>query len=94
MTVAFFNLLTSSIFSLAAGLVVVSFFVWFFKINTGPWKLFLLYLPFVKIIYDCLRGIPAQSVLYTQVDLFALPPNSQTFFVGGGFSSYWCPDYR
>jgi hypothetical protein len=87
----FFNLLTNSIFSLAAGLLVTWFFIWLFRVETGRWKLLLLSFPFLKLVYDCLRGIPAQSVLFSHVDPFALPPNSQILTVGVGFDFFWGP---
>ncbi|MCB9027383.1 MAG: M56 family metallopeptidase [Bdellovibrionaceae bacterium] len=90
MTAIFFNLLTNSIFSLFCGLVVVGFFIWLFRVPTGPWRLFLLSLPFVKIIYDCVRGIPANSVLLADLDPFSLPPKHQLLQVGAGFSE-WGP---
>jgi beta-lactamase regulating signal transducer with metallopeptidase domain len=89
-TLAFFNLLVNSIFSLAAGLLVVLFFLWLFRVETGPWKLFLLSLPFLKIVYDFSRGVPENSILWTGIDPFTLPPKHHTLQIGGGFS-YWGP---
>ena len=90
MTAVFFNLLTNSIFSLFCGLLVVSFFIWLFRVQTGPWRLFLLSLPFVKIVYDCLRGLPTDSVLLAGLDPFSLPPKHQLLQIGAGFSE-WGP---
>ncbi len=42
MTFIFFNLLVNSILSLAIGLMLVYFFIWFFRVETGRWKVFLL----------------------------------------------------
>lgn len=89
MTAIFFNLLANSALSLAAGILVISLAIWFFRIETGPWKLFLLSLPFVKIVYDCLQGIPANSILLTGIDPFLLPPKHQAISIGGGLSSWW-----
>lgn len=79
MTNIFFNLLINSIFSMFTGLLIVGFFIWFFRIENGPWKLFLLSLPFVKIIFDCLRGLPSDSVLLSGIDPFSLPPSINFF---------------
>ncbi len=90
MTAVFFNLLTNSIFSLFCGLLVVSFFLWLFRVQTGPWRLFLLSLPFFKIVYDTLRGVPADSVLLSGIDPFMLPPGQQSLEIGAG-ASQWGP---
>lgn len=86
----FFNLLVNSILSLAIGLVLVYFFIWFFRVETGRWKLFLLSLPFVKIIYDFGRGVPEKSVLFSGIDPFTLPPRHQLLSIGAGFDG-WTP---
>jgi len=90
MTFIFFNLLVNSILSLMIGLMLVYFFIWFFRVETGRWKLFLLSLPFVKIVYDFVRGIPEKSVLFSGVDPFTLPPKHQLLSVGAGFDG-WTP---
>ena len=90
MTFIFFNLLVNSILSLAIGLMLVYFFIWFFRVNTGRWKVFLLSLPFVKIIYDFARGVPEKSVLFSGVDPFSLPPKHQLLSIGAGFDG-WTP---
>src|SRR6185369_2951125 len=89
----FFNLLANATFSLAVGLMVVSICLWFFRIGTGRWKVFFLSLPFLKIVYDAIRGLPADSVLIAGIDPFALPPNHQYFMVGAGFST-WGPIFN
>lgn len=90
MTFIFFNLLVNSILSLAVGLILVYFFIWFFRVETGRGKVFLLSLPFVKIIYDFARGVPEKSVLFSGVDPFSLPPKHQMLSVGAGFDG-WSP---
>jgi hypothetical protein len=90
MTAIFFNLATNATFSLAAGLFIVWFFIWLFRVDAGPTKLLLLAFPFVKIVYDCLRGIPSQSVLFSSIDPFSLPANSQILRVGAGMD-FWGP---
>lgn len=77
MTFIFFNLLVNSILSLVIGLIIVYFFIWFFRIETERWKVFILSLPFVKILYDVVRGVPEKSILFSGVDPFNLPPKHQ-----------------
>lgn len=84
------NLLINSTFSLLTGLVVVTFFIWLFRVPTGPWKLSLLTLPFFKIVYDFAMGVPLNSVLYSGVDPYSLPPKHQMLQIGAGFSN-WAP---
>ena len=90
MTFIFFNLLVNSILSLLIGLMLVYFFIWFFRVETGRWKLFLLSLPFVKIVYDFVRGVPEKSVLFSGIDPFSLPPKHQLLSIGAGFDG-WTP---
>lgn len=90
MTFIFFNLLVNSIFSMMIGLMLVYFFIWFFRVGTGGWKVFLLTLPFLKIIYDFARGVPEKSVLFSGVDPFSLPPKHQLLSIGAGFDG-WTP---
>jgi len=92
-TPIFFNLLTNSMFSVFCGLVVVSFFIWLFRVQADSWRLFLLSLPFVKVLYDCLRGLPANSILLTGLDPFTLPPKHQLLQIGAGFSQ-WGPTFN
>lgn len=93
MTPVFFNLFTNAMFSIFCSLVVVGFFIWLFRVQTGTWRLFLLSLPFVKVVYDCLRGLPADSVLLAGLDPFSLPPKHQLLQVGAGFSQ-WGPTFN
>lgn len=90
MTNLFINLLVNAAFSLAAGFLVVSFFLWLFRIGTGPAKLFLLSLPFAKVVYDCARGIPANSISLTNIDTFSLPPKHHILTLGSDFTK-WGP---
>lgn len=93
MTPIFFNLLTNSTFSLWMGLIVVGFFLWLFRVETGPWKAFLLSLPFIKIVFDLIRGLPADSILLAKLDPFTLPAKHQILTVGAGFST-WGPYFN
>lgn len=90
MSFIFFNLLVNSILSLAFGLLLVYFFIWFFHVQTGGWKVFMLSLPFVKIVYDFVRGVPEQSILFSGVDPYSLPPRHQLLTVGAGLDG-WAP---
>lgn len=92
MTLVFFNLLVNSVFSLLAGLLVVHFFLWLFRVETGPWKLFLLSLPFAKIVYDSARGVPRNSVLHSNIDTFNMPPRHHYLMADAGFSE-WGPSF-
>lgn len=92
-TMIFFNLLANATMSLVVGLMVVGACLWFFRIETGRWKIFFLSLPFLKIVYDLVRGLPADSVLVAGIDPFMLPPKHQYFMVGAGFST-WGPMFN
>ncbi len=89
MGVIFFNLLVNSILSLILGLILVFFFIWFFRIQVGHWKIALLSLPFVKLVFDFAKGIPEKSVLFSGVDPFALPPKHQILSIGLGLDGWW-----
>lgn len=93
MIAIFFNLLANSSLSILCGLVVVGFFIWTFRVPTGPWRLLLLSLPFIKVVYDCIRGLPANSVLLAGLDPFSLPPKHQLLQIGAGFSQ-WGPTFN
>lgn len=84
----FFNLLANATFSLVCGLIVVGLLIWIFRVGTDHSRLFLLSLPFVKIIYDLIRGVPQGSVLFSGVDPFSLPGGNQTFSIGAGISNW------
>lgn len=90
MTFIFFNLLVNSILSILIGLMLVYFFLWFFRVETGRWKIFLLSLPFIKIIYDFVRGVPEKSILFSGIDPFSLPPKHQLLSIGAGVDG-WTP---
>lgn len=92
-TMIFFNLLANATMSLVVGLMMVGLCLWFFRVETGRWKVFFLSLPFLKIVYDLVRGLPADSVLIAGIDPFALPPKHQYFMVGAGFST-WGPIFN
>lgn len=85
-----FNLLVNATFSLLAGLLIVQLSLWIFRIETGPWKLCLLSLPFLKILSDFVVGIPANSIQMSGIDPFILPPRSQVFSLSAG-ASWWGP---
>lgn len=89
----FFNVLINSTLSIFCGLLVVGFFLWLFRVPTGPWRLFLLSLPFAKVVYDCLRGLPVDSVLLAGLDPFSLPPKHQLLQIGAGVTK-WGPTFN
>ncbi len=49
-------------------------------------------MPFLKIVIDLFRGIPANSILYSGIDPYSLPPKHQTLSVGLGFLE-WGPTF-
>ena len=81
-----FNLLFNSACSFLAGGLVVMICLWLFRVDDGRWKLYLLSLPFVKMVWDLAKGIPQNSVLLSGVDLASLPPRSQGMEIKAGFS--------
>lgn len=84
-----FNLFFNSTCSFLAGLGVVWVAVRLFRIDRSRWKLLLLTLPFVKIIWDLsYRGIPASSIVHAGINPLTLPPKSQTLTIGAGFSEF------
>lgn len=88
MNFIFFNLYINTFCSLLCGLIVIGFFNWLFKFPTDRWKLFLFSLPFFKIIYDIARGVPKDSILFAQIDPYALPHGNQMFSIGAGFTEW------
>ena len=89
-TLTFFNLFANATFSFWMGILVVSFFIFLFRIKTGPWKLFLLMLPFAKVLFDFANGVPKASALLQHVDPFKALPQHQTLTIGFGASN-WGP---
>ncbi|MGZ3768993.1 MAG: M56 family metallopeptidase [Bdellovibrio sp.] len=89
-TLIFFNLFSNAVFSFWIGLLVVFFFIKLFRVRTGPWKLFLLLLPFIKVLYDFLSGVPTNSILVQHINPFKVQPGFQTINIGIG-GSYWGP---
>ncbi len=64
-----------------------------FRIPNGIWKLSLLTLPFVKVIYDFLKGVPPTSILYKHIDPFTIAPGLQQLNLGLG-GSFFSPTFR
>lgn len=84
-----FNLLFNSAFSFFAGVFVVWLSLRIFRVERSQWKLALLCLPFVKILWDLsYRGIPSTSLIYTGINPLSLPPKSQMLSIGAGFSKF------
>jgi hypothetical protein len=84
-----FNLLLNSLFSFWAGCFIVWLCLWIFKVENSRWKLFLLSLPFAKIIWDlAVRKITPTSIVHAQLNPWDLPPKHQTLSVSAGFSEY------
>ncbi|MGZ3804099.1 MAG: M56 family metallopeptidase [Pseudobdellovibrionaceae bacterium] len=88
MAVIFFNLFVNATFSLLLSLTLVLVCSRVLRVHCGPWKLFLLSLPFIKVIYDFLKGVPQSSVLVTHIDPYRLPPGVQNFTLGIGLNNY------
>ncbi|MFN7685701.1 MAG: M56 family metallopeptidase [Oligoflexia bacterium] len=82
------NLIVNSACSFMAGILVVAAVIRLFRVGNSQWKLFLLSLPFVKIIWDIGRGIPSSSVIFSGINPLSLPPKSQTLTIGAGFSEF------
>lgn len=84
-----FNLLLNPACSFFAGLLIVYLSIKIFRIDQSRWKLFLLMLPFIKIIWDLfMRGIPSTSIIHAGINPLNLPPKHQTLTIGAGFSEY------
>lgn len=83
-----FNLLFNSVCSFFAGMLVVYLSLKIFRVNTSRWKLYFLTLPFIKILWDIWRGIPATSYMFHDVNPLALPPKNGMLSLGAGFSQY------
>jgi len=87
---AFFNLFLNSALSFLGGIGIVYLSLKIFRVDQSRWKLFLLSLPFMKIIWDIGRGIPATSYLLHSIDPLNLPPKHKYLMIGTGFSE-WGP---
>ena len=85
-----FNFLFNATFSLLTGLLVVGMILKLFKVQQDTWRLTLLSLPFVKVLYDLAQGIPENSVLKLGLDPFTFPDNTRYFNLGMGWSN-WGP---
>jgi len=83
-----FNLLINGALSFLAGLMMVMFALTIFRVETSRWKILLLTLPFIKIIWDISRGIPDTSSLYYGVDPILLPPYHRYLSVGAAISHF------
>jgi len=83
-----FNLLFNSTCSFIAGIVIVFLSITLFRVDTNRWKLFFLSLPFIKIVWDILSGIPSTSFLFHSIDPFSLPAKHKYLMFGAGFSKY------
>src|SRR3989338_5815729 len=83
-----FNLLFNSACSFVAGILIIILAIKLCRIDTNRWKLFFLSLPFIKIVWDILHGIPQTSFMFHAIDPFSLPPKHKIFMLGAGFSKY------
>ena len=75
LTIEIFNLLSNSILSFIIGCLLCGAFLWLFKPKNNRTKLFILCLPFLKIIWDVCAGIPESSVIYSSIDPLTPPEN-------------------
>lgn len=71
-------------------MIIVIASIKIFRIQTGPWKLSLLLLPFVKVVFDFLNGVPSTSILLQNIDPFKVQPGLQSVSLGLGLD-YWGP---
>jgi len=83
-----FNLLFNSTCSFIAGIIIVFISIKLFRIDMTRWKLFFLSLPFIKIVWDILSGIPRTSFLFHSINPFSLPAKHKYLMFGAGFSKY------
>lgn len=67
-----FNLLFNATLSFLAGLLVALVAIKMGRIERGRWQLYFISLPFVKIVYDVVRWIPADSYMWRGVDPLAV----------------------
>jgi hypothetical protein len=80
-----FNLLFNSISSFTIAAVVVGLVICVFRVNTSRAKIFLLALPFIKVLWETLRGIPRRAFVYTYTDPWQLPYLDRHSWFGAGF---------
>ena len=81
-----FNLLLNGISSFLAGLLVVFLALKLLRSPSHRERLYLLSLPFLKILWDLARGIPRGSYLYTSINPLALPPKASGLEISAGFN--------
>jgi Zn-dependent protease with chaperone function len=86
MSAILLNLAVNAAFSFLAGMLIVEAAIYFFRIPPGSPKLFLLALPFFKLLYDCLRGVPSDSALIMHIDPFLFPKGHQILSIGATWS--------
>lgn len=92
-TLIFFNLLANATFSFWVGILIVAAAIKVFRVQTGPWKLSLLLLPFVKVLFDFFSGVPTDSILMKSIDPFKVAPGLQSISLGLGVD-YWGPVFQ
>jgi beta-lactamase regulating signal transducer with metallopeptidase domain len=80
-----FNLLFNSISSFTIAALIVGVVIGVFRVNTSRAKLFLLSLPFIKVIWETLRGLPNQAFVYAYSDPWQLPYLDRHAWFGAGF---------
>lgn len=68
-----FNVLFNSVFSFVVGVLIVLAGIKLLHVKDGRLKVYLLSLPFIKIVADIVRGIPPESYIWTNLDVLALP---------------------
>lgn len=89
LTAQLLNLLLNGTFSFFAGALIVLACVGLFRVENGRWKIGLLSLPFVKILWDIgVRQIPQTSILRSGFNPLDLPPKHQYLLAGAGLSEY------
>ena len=80
-----FNLLFNSMSSFFIAAIIVGACITVLRIRASRMKLFLLALPFLKILWETCRGIPSHSYVFSGGDAFLIPPLGQLLYVGAGF---------
>ncbi len=90
----YFNLLLNSSFSFWIGSIIVFLFIRLFKIKDGKNKLFLMMLPFLKVIFDFFIGIPSTSILKHQINPYHIKPGMQSLNIGAGLDYLFGPVFQ